>query len=220
MKRTVKSEILDRLPETHPDALHSRRDLRLINAIMGNFRWFTRGLKQLLCQQDRILEIGSGDGSMGQCLHRKLSRRNASLTVTGLDLCQQPMYWPACWPWVQQDWRLFATLEEYGIILGNMILHHFEDDELHRLGQRLQHRARALLFSEPARCILHQHQITWAKLLGINYVTFHDARVSIQAGFRGQELPRLLGLDPKTWHWRCTHGFFGQYRMVAVRHTI
>jgi hypothetical protein len=56
-----------------------------------------------------------------------------------------------------------------------------------------------------------------AALLGGSHVTRHDARVSIAAGFLGDELPAALGLDPRNWHWRCTTTALGAYRMIALR---
>ena len=54
-------------------------------------------------------------------------------------------------------------------------------------------------------------------LLRANPVTLHDARISIAAGFRRDELPRFLGLDATEWDFRCRATLLGSYRMVAVR---
>jgi len=51
----------------------------------------------------------------------------------------------------------------------------------------------------------------------IHPITRHDARVSIEAGFRGKELPHLLNLDPALWQTTLIETFFGAYRMLAVR---
>ncbi|HXA13825.1 MAG TPA: hypothetical protein VNW23_01750, partial [Opitutaceae bacterium] len=53
--------------------------------------------------------------------------------------------------------------------------------------------------------------------IGAGHVTHHDAHVSIAAGFRGDELPRALGLDEKIWSWRCTSTSLGANRMIAQR---
>src|SRR5690606_11470579 len=45
MKRLVQPEILDSLPHHHPAVAANRRDLFLINRIMGNFRWIGSALK-------------------------------------------------------------------------------------------------------------------------------------------------------------------------------
>jgi hypothetical protein len=48
-------------------------------------------------------------------------------------------------------------------------------------------------------------------------VTKHDGSVSIDAGFRGDELPQLLGLEPATWTWTVAETWSGAYRMIAER---
>ena len=55
------------------------------------------------------------------------------------------------------------------------------------------------------------------RLLGINYVTREDIHTSINAGFRDQELPTLLGLDPLHWKVKTSTTLLGAYRMVATR---
>jgi len=44
------------------------------------------------------------------------------------------------------------------------------------------------------------------------------AQGRIDAGFIGLELPRGLGLDPKTWNIRCSTTARGAYHLIAVRH--
>jgi hypothetical protein len=57
----------------------------------------------------------------------------------------------------------------------------------------------------------------FAPLIGANHVSRHDANVSIAAGFRGDELPGLLGLEPERWTWRCTTTLLGAYHLIAWR---
>ena len=75
-----------------------------------------------------------------------------------------------------------------------------------------------IVAAEPARRRISQVLFrAIAPLLGANYVSLHDAQVSIAAGFRAEELPRALGLDRGGWDVRCTTTALGSYRMVAVR---
>ena len=89
MIRIVKPEILDSLPEDHPDAIHNRRDIRMFNRIMGNFRWFSRQLRRHLLPGDTILEIGAGTGDLGRHL-RRTTPDNWVSKLDGLDLCSRP----------------------------------------------------------------------------------------------------------------------------------
>lgn len=216
MKRLVQSEILDSLPQDHPDAIANRRDLRLINSIMGNYRWFARTLPSLLRPNDRVLEIGAGTGDLGQTLFRACRGRISH--YSGLDLWSRPDHWPSEWDWVQQDLLEFEDYSNYTVIVANLILHQFQADDLRRLGQRLtQANIRLILANEPARRRLHQWQLKLLLPFGLNPVSRHDGHVSVTAGFRRLELPSLLGLTPPRWQIHSRTGFLGSNRTVAQR---
>ncbi|MGA2052922.1 MAG: hypothetical protein ABSH19_06400 [Opitutales bacterium] len=215
MRREVQPELLDQLPPDHPDAQHNRRDLRFFNAVMGNHRWIEAVLKRHLRMGDRLLELGAGEGDLGLRLRRKWGNR--PIPYAGLELWARPAAWPGTWDWRREDILKFADYAHYNIILGNLILHQFEDAALTELGRRWREQARLLVFCEPARSALHLAQLPLARLAGINHVSRHDARVSIQGGFRGRELAQLLGVDEAPWRVRVRHTFLGAYRFVAVR---
>ena len=82
-------------------------------------------------------------------------------------------------------------------------------------GRRLS-RFRALVIFETARYRLHHFEI-FAVSPFINRVSHHDGHLSINAGFRGNELPELLGLDPENWVVEVSHTWLGGYRLMAVR---
>src|SRR5438874_10669062 len=65
MLRACQPELLDHLPPDNPGAIGSRRDLRRLNAWMGNARFMADALKTFLpnSSQPKILEIGAGDGT-------------------------------------------------------------------------------------------------------------------------------------------------------------
>lgn len=212
MQRTLQPELLDSLPPDHPDALHNRRDLRLTNAIVGNHRWFVRTLPPLLRPGETALELGAGTGELGL----KLAQRG--LPVAGLDLWPRPPGWPGRHAWHVDDLRGFEGYDRYAIVFGNLIFHQFSDPDLAALGAKLRANARVIVASEPARRRVSQILFrAIGPLLGANYVSLHDAHVSIAAGFRGDELPRALGLMEGEWEVRCSTTALGVYRMVAVR---
>jgi hypothetical protein len=211
MQRSLQPELLDALPPTHPDALHNRRDLRLTNIAMRNYAWMCRKLPAIVRSGERALEIGAGTGELAAKLHAR------GMAVDGLDLWPRPAPWPPDREWHRTDLRTFDGWRRYPVIFGNLILHQFTDADLEALGERIRN-ARAIVFSEPLRRRISQVLYrAIAPLLGANYVTLHDAHVSIAAGFRGDELPRALGLDPRDWDITCATTHLGAYRMVAQR---
>jgi len=212
MQRTIQPELLDSLPPHHPDALHNRRNLRQLNALMGNFRWFAAALPKLLRPGERSLELGAGDGALGVALAR------TGAPVDGLDLWPRPARWPREAAWHRADLRSFAGYAGYDVVFGNLIFHQFSGPELAALGTALGRTARVIVACEPAR----RRHFQWllrgvGPLLRANYVTRHDAHVSIAAGFVGDELPHALGLDSKKWTWRCAGTALGSNRMIAQR---
>lgn len=212
MPRTLHPELLDSLPPDHPDAQHSRRDLRLINRIMGNHRWFARTLPPLLRPGERVLELGAGHGELSRRLH------SGGAAVDGLDFVPRPADWPSEHAWHVADLRTFTGYKDYPVVIANFILHHLTDIELAAFGTHLNRHARLFIAIEPQRSPRAQRLFAFfSPLFRASYVTRHDAHVSIAAGFCGDELPRTLGLDPSRWDCRITITVLGAYRLIAVR---
>lgn len=209
---TLTPEILDDLPADHPDACSSRRDLRWFNAALGNWRWFQQQLPRRILPGERILEIGAGTGELGQ----KLARLN--LRWDGLDRAPPPARWSTEARWHQEDVFKFLGWADYSVVVGNLIFHHFDAEQLRQLGAALSVHTRLLMVGDLRRGRLQQG-LFWAFAcsIGANRVSRHDGWVSIRAGFRGNELPRLLGLDPATWTWRIEAGSLNAYRLIAER---
>ncbi|MCF7687264.1 MAG: hypothetical protein K9N01_03075 [Cephaloticoccus sp.] len=212
LQRTLQAELLDSLPPDHPDARHNRRDLRLTNRLMGNHRWFMRTIPELARPDENILELGAGTGELG----RRLAAN--SYAVHGLDLWPRPSDWPAPSHWHQTDLRSFMAWPQYPVVIGNLIFHQFSNTDLTSLGAHLQAHARLIIACEPVRRRVSQLLYRGlGPLFGANHVSLHDAHVSIAAGFQGDELPRLLGLDTTVWDYRCSCTLLGAYRMIARR---
>ena len=213
MQRRVEPELLDTLPADDPAAQRSRRELRLINAIMGNHRWLAREVRRSIRPGWRVLELGAGDGTFGA---RLIARGICEpRQLTGIDLAPRPAAWPAEAAWMRGD-VLAATLPEAEIVVANLFLHHFEPEALAQLGVRLPAKCHILLVSEPARRRLHLAQGVLLSMFALlSRVTRHDMRISIRAGFLGDELPRALGIG--AWKCETSTTFLGAHRLRAVR---
>jgi len=215
--RIVEPELLDALPASDPAAIRSRRDLRLINALMGNNRWILAQLRQLapILPHRQNWELGAGDGTLGSSIARLPGCE--SIRLSALDLTPRSPAWPAAWDWHQADILATASAAPAcDLVLANLILHHFQDDELARIGRWIS-KAHTIIAVEPTRARL-PHALAFAtRLLGINHVTRADIHTSIRAGFSGTELPQLLGLDTSTWDVQISTRAMGAYRMLARR---
>lgn len=212
MQRTVVTELLDLLDHDHPEAVASRRDINFINKLMGNPGWWTRTLDRHLRPDDRVLEIGAGDGLLAAMIRNRFP----GLRVDGLDTCPAPAGWPQAATWHRVDVRDFDQFGTYTVIIVNLLLHQLQDDELRRLGQRMQMGPRLVAACEPVRSWLH---LTQFSLLApfVNRVTRHDAVASLRAGFTGNELSILLGLDKSGWRTKATRSVLGAHRLVAEK---
>ena len=204
--RAVIPEILDSLSPDDRQAQRSRRELRFINAVMGNSRWILSCLSGAVHGAE-VHELGAGEG----CLLRKIAARE--FRPCGYDLSPRPADLCESFLWQQGDF-LESEAPFQGIVVGSLILHHLEVEELKRLGKRFKG-ADQLLFVEPLRS-------QWALLQGcalkpfLGPVTRHDMMVSIRAGFRPGELPLMLGLDHE-WKVEETMTLRGGYRLRAIR---
>ncbi len=62
--RVLEPEWLDELPPQDPRAVRSRADLRRVNWVMANARLLAKALTEGLTPGTRIVDLGSGDGSL------------------------------------------------------------------------------------------------------------------------------------------------------------
>lgn len=212
MHRTVQAELLDSLPHTAPEARHSRRDLRLINGVMGNRGWFRQVLPGFVRNGERVLEVGAGDGWLARRLWPHLSR------CDGLDLSPRPPDWPFADRWHQADVTRFDGWDAYRVVYGNLFFHQFDDLALADLGASIRAHTRVFVACEPLRH--RRFQLLFSLLcpmIGANRVTRHDGHTSIAAGFVGDELPRLMGFAAEGWSWNLETTAFGAYRLIVHR---
>lgn len=207
MERKVIPEILDGLTVDDPRAIRSRRDLRIINALMGNERWVVRQLEKH-SGLDTVSELGAGRGELITRL------TTAGWQCHGYDLQPEPANLPVSAIWSTGDFFEFLEQDQSAAVVGSLILHHFEEPELAKLGELLSSK-KLLIFSEPLRSSL---AIAEGYLLFplVNAVTKFDMMTSIRAGFLPGELPAKLGLEDD-WEWHEKATVRGGLRSVALR---
>lgn len=216
MKRLVAPEILDGLSTEDPEAIRSRRDLRMINALMGNYRWIQKALVRF--PNRPVVELGAGDGGLLRLLSRPQGTEERRLI--GMDLVARPEGLESSIEWMESD--VFDALGspdfrlEGGVVVANLFLHHFERGRLRELGAKIGKGTTALCVSEPLRSRLALMEGCLLFPL-VNRITRHDMMVSIRAGFRPGELQGLLGLQEEHWVVEEQCSLLGAYRLLAWR---
>ena len=211
-KRLVQPELLDGLAADSPAARASRRDLRRINRLLGSAGWFGAQVREHYRVGESLLEVGAGGGELGGVFHAIVP------DLAGLDRAPRPQDWPRTALWFQTNALNFAGWTSFPIIVGNLFFHHFEPEQLQQIGFQLGRHARVIIASEPLRRPRTATLFALVcALIRAHPVTRHDGRVSITAGFRDDELPRLLGLDPAAWSWSVSETWSGASRLVAER---
>lgn len=227
--RRVEPEWLDVLAPSDPRAAGSRRDLRRVNALMGNAAIVAGKLQQSVPDGPprRIAEIGAGDGTFMLKVAQNFSKSPQDVSVVLLDrhniVGSQTLERFSSLRWRAEpvaadvfDWLAQSTGEVFDAMVANLFLHHFEPARLTALLSRVVTRTRVFIACEPRRSglALAGSHMLWA--IGCNDVSRHDAAVSVRAGFEGEELSALW---PQTNGWRlqeCAQGLFS-HCFVASR---
>jgi hypothetical protein len=203
MKRIVQPEILDTLPPDDPRALRSRRDLRRVNAWMGNARIMANALKENASGTPRqITELGAGDGNCLLQFAKKINWKTVNATL--LDR-QDNVSAETLSAFSKLGWRAEAVVAdvfewdaESEIVIANLFLHHFEDARLAELLQNISHRTKLFVAVEPHRFHFPFPCAQMLRFIGCSAITLHDAEASIRAGFVRQEISALWP-DKKNW---------------------
>lgn len=203
--RQLEAELLDELPASAPEAIHSRGDLRRINALMGNARWLASTAQQLEVSAPKIMvELASGDGVLLLRLLERTGWRPEQLIL----IDQQPVVTEETRRELQQHCGalkvvaadVFAWLKSEGtlvadLITTNLFLHHFTNEKLRDLLGLIAAKSEAFIACEPERSGFAYFNTRLLGLIGCNQVTRHDAAISVRAGFQGDELTRMWPQD-------------------------
>jgi len=227
MTRVLQPELLDTLPADDPGAIRSRADLRRVNVWMGHCRLLLRAFHSAAPSDvRRIVELGTGDGSLALALASQLSARWPKVDLTLVD--QQRLVSPQTaegfrrlgWALqiVQADVFDFLARESgpADIIFANLFLHHFKEADLRHLLDKAALQCACFIALEPRRSLVSRIgcELLWS--IGCNRVTRHDARLSVRAGFRRKELSALW---PRADGWLLREESAGlfSHQFVATR---
>ena len=199
LERRVDPEWLDELPADDPRAVRSRRDLKLMNRIMGHAAILRRAMAPAMtAASPKLAELGAGDGTLLLQVLRDTAKdgrivfvdRQPVVSAAIVDRYFERGYTATVDASDVFDW-LSADGARYDCIVANLFLHHFEAPRLRELFALAARRTARFVACEPRRERLPLHGRRLVGLIGCNDVTRHDAHVSVRAGFHGRELSAL-----------------------------
>lgn len=202
LPRRLESELLDHLPADDPRAMRARRDLKRVNAWMGNARYIASMLHKYAAGRTprAIVDLGSGDGAFMLRVAHRLAPHWQNVKIILLDRQNivdaatregfAALHWQA--EAISADaFEFLADGCDAEIVTANLFLHHLTDQQLTRLFAAAAKNAWLLAACEPrrAKVVIELSRMLWA--FGCNEVTVHDAVASARAGFAGSELSAL-----------------------------
>ncbi len=206
--RKLTPELLDHLPHDDPGGRRSRNDLLRINRFMGNEAWIMQNLDP---KTSSISELGAGDGALLSKIHAK----HPELAIHAYDLAPRPIGLPSSIQWHQGDFLESPLAQTGGTLIANLILHHFTDEQLIALGEKFKEFDR-IIINEPLRASIPTFLAKLATPF-VHPITRHDMRVSIEAGFVRDEIPKLLAFEKHGFHFQETYTWRGSQRVLAWR---
>lgn len=220
--RALTPELLDILPADDPRAIRSRRDLVLINRIMRQPAIMARALREFPPPRT-LADLGGGDGRLLLSVARRLAKDWRDVRVLICD--RQDIVMPQTraafqalgWQCEVHTGDVLQSLPRADIIIANLFLHHFDDAALARLLTKIAASADRFAACEPRRGSFPRAAAHLVGLLGCNDVTRHDAVVSVEAGFRGQELSKHWP-ENKRWSLDERSAFPFTHVLRAQRH--
>ena len=199
-RRCLGPDLLDQLPADDPRAVRSRRDIKIINTIMGQPGIMAHTLLRHCPHNPRLLmDLGSGDGTFMLRVARRLASRWQRVHVILLDrvgiVSEETRRGFKALGWevetVADD--VFAYLQRQrstlvDVITANLFIHHFPSAELTRLLALVAASTRTFVACEPRRGLLPSlgSRMLWA--VGCSPVSVQDSIVGVRAGFRDNEI--------------------------------
>jgi len=226
MKRVLTPEWIDLLPADDPRIVRSRRDILRLNRINHSDALMARLLRRVAGNQSprTLTDLGSGDGLFVLHVARRLALHWREVNVRLVDT--QPSVTPETLSafnklgWsadiVKADVSAATDWSRNGerhLYTANLFLHHFSNEQLREVFQRVAEHAHSFVAVEPTRGRPQHFVSRWLWLFGCGAATRHDGPASVRAGFRDQELSALW---PAGGDWKINERNFGPFSHIFV----
>lgn len=224
-ERSREPEILDDLELTGNDLRENLRELGKVNRLLGGHQIAVSAVSEILRDDSksnwRIADLGCGGGDTLAALAENSGFKNRSLQLVGLDANQTAV------DFARKENAAFANIhfvcadlfkewpeEKFDIVLFNLVLHHFSDDQIVQLLQRAAENSRFIVVNDLQRnWIPYQLFRLTSRIFRFSHISRHDGKLSVKKSFTKKDWNRLLNkADLKNfklkWRWA--------FRWVAI----
>jgi len=188
-ERSIQPERLDHA--SPQETSESLLDLERINRYFGGYAVLRTVAAELVRPQDSfsLLDVGSASGDMGAELRRRYPRAE----VTSLDKRDLHLANAAPPKLVGDAFQLPFGPRSFDFVFSSLFLHHFSNDQVVDLFESFKNVARrAVLAIDLERGPLAYHFLSTSRwLFGWRPITVSDGQISVNAGFKQQELLAL-----------------------------
>jgi 2-polyprenyl-3-methyl-5-hydroxy-6-metoxy-1,4-benzoquinol methylase len=189
LPRIIRPELLDHAgeEETH----RNLADLRRINRWFGAHQILAKVASRFYTERDQfsVLDVGAASGDMGNALKRSYPHaRVTSLDQRVLNMRDTPA------PKLAADaFHLPFAAGSFDVVMCHLFLHHFEDGAVTQLLASMKSVARrGVIVVDLERHFLARAFLPATRwLFRWNSITLHDGPVSVDAGFKPDELRAL-----------------------------
>jgi 2-polyprenyl-3-methyl-5-hydroxy-6-metoxy-1,4-benzoquinol methylase len=203
--RDTSKEILDDLNCSGEAVSQNLKELDFINTVLGGNQVSIQGLKKVLKRNPQaewsIADLGCGSGQLMIEMHKTLTKQGLTGNFTGFDAN------PFIVQYAEKHCSAYTTIgirrlnvlsdpfpDTYDIVHASLFLHHFTEEELVVLLQKIaKHTRKAIVIND-----LHRHPLAYhsIKLLtgwfSKSYLVKNDAALSVAKGFTKKEWGAIL----------------------------
>ncbi|MFZ6050456.1 methyltransferase domain-containing protein [Halocola ammonii] len=224
-ERSREPEILDDLELTGNDLTENLRELGKVNRLLGGHQIAISAVREILSDDPksnwRIADLGCGGGDTLAALAKTPIFKNRKLELVGLDANSTAV------EFAKKENAAFDNIhfvcadlfenwpeENFDIVLFNLVLHHFSDDQIVELLQRAAENSRFIVINDLQRnWIPYQLFRLTSRIFRFSHISRHDGKLSVKKSFTKKDWNRLLNkADLKNfklkWRWA--------FRWVAI----
>jgi len=203
-QRSREPEILDDLELEGNDLTANLRELGKVNRLLGGHQIAVKSVKEIAKDVGkknwRIADLGCGGGDTLAALASDPGLKNLQLELVGLDANQTAVNFASEETAEHKNIQfecadLFKPWPEmqFDIVLFNLVLHHFSDEEIVELLTRAAKNSRFIVINDLQGNWIPYHLFRMtSRILRFSHISRHDGKLSVKKSFTKRDWHSLL----------------------------